>query len=111
MLVKEYRIPLPMAVEEYRVAQLYMIQVGGGARHTPGSRHLCVRCALPSAAYPRGRLVRPSQHGAGYSATPWVFAALHGLASAEFTVRDAHRLPRWARWRPRVESARAAVTK
>lgn len=31
MLVKEYRIPLPMAVEEYRVAQLYMIQVGGGA--------------------------------------------------------------------------------
>ncbi|ELK14287.1 Membrane-associated phosphatidylinositol transfer protein 2 [Pteropus alecto] len=26
MLVKEYRIPLPMAVEEYRVAQLYMIQ-------------------------------------------------------------------------------------
>ncbi|XP_075424427.1 membrane-associated phosphatidylinositol transfer protein 2 isoform X10 [Ascaphus truei] len=26
MLIKEYRIPLPMTVEEYRVAQLYMIQ-------------------------------------------------------------------------------------
>ncbi|KAG8514982.1 Membrane-associated phosphatidylinositol transfer protein 2 [Galemys pyrenaicus] len=28
MIVKEYRIPLPMTVEEYRIAQLYMIQVG-----------------------------------------------------------------------------------
>lgn len=28
MLIKEYRIPLPMTVEEYRIAQLYMIQVG-----------------------------------------------------------------------------------
>jgi len=27
MLVKEYRISLPMSVEEYRIAQLYMIQV------------------------------------------------------------------------------------
>lgn len=27
MLVKEYRICLPMTVEEYRIAQLYMIQV------------------------------------------------------------------------------------
>ena len=27
MLIKEYRIPLPMSVEEYRIAQLYMIQV------------------------------------------------------------------------------------
>ncbi|KJH44551.1 hypothetical protein DICVIV_09416 [Dictyocaulus viviparus] len=26
MLVKEYRILLPMTVEEYRIAQLYMIQ-------------------------------------------------------------------------------------
>ena len=25
MLVKEYRIPLPITVEEYRIAQLYMI--------------------------------------------------------------------------------------
>ena len=25
MLVKEYRIPLPLTVEEYRIAQLYMI--------------------------------------------------------------------------------------
>ena len=27
MLTKEYRICLPMSVEEYRIAQLYMIQV------------------------------------------------------------------------------------
>jgi len=27
MLVKEYRIPLPLTIEEYRIAQLYMIQV------------------------------------------------------------------------------------
>lgn len=27
MLIKEYHIPLPMTVEEYRIAQLYMIQV------------------------------------------------------------------------------------
>ncbi|XP_078237886.1 membrane-associated phosphatidylinositol transfer protein 2 isoform X2 [Pogona vitticeps] len=26
MLIKEYRIPLPMSVDEYRIAQLYMIQ-------------------------------------------------------------------------------------
>lgn len=25
MLVKEYRIPMPMSVEEYRVAQRYMV--------------------------------------------------------------------------------------
>ena len=25
MLIKEYRIPLPLSLEEYRVAQLYMI--------------------------------------------------------------------------------------
>lgn len=29
MLIKEYRIPLPLTLEEYRIAQLYMIQVGG----------------------------------------------------------------------------------
>ena len=34
MIIKEYRIPLPMTVEEYRIAQLYMIQVGGEAGHT-----------------------------------------------------------------------------
>lgn len=27
MLIKEYRIPMPMSLEEYRIAQLYMIQV------------------------------------------------------------------------------------
>lgn len=45
MIIKEYRIPLPMTVEEYRIAQLYMIQVGLGARaghagRTDGSRTL-----------------------------------------------------------------------
>lgn len=30
MLIKEYHILLPMSLEEYQVAQLYMIQVGGG---------------------------------------------------------------------------------
>lgn len=29
MLIKEYRILLPMTVQEYRIAQLYMIQVSG----------------------------------------------------------------------------------
>ncbi|KAG9333202.1 hypothetical protein JZ751_012983 [Albula glossodonta] len=29
MLIKEYRIPMPMSVEEYRIAQLYMIQIRG----------------------------------------------------------------------------------
>ena len=27
MLIKEYRIPLPLTLEEYSIAQLYMIQV------------------------------------------------------------------------------------
>jgi hypothetical protein len=30
MLIKEYRIPVPMTVDEYRIAQLYMIVVGSG---------------------------------------------------------------------------------
>lgn len=28
MFIKEYRILLPLTVEEYRIAQLYMIAVG-----------------------------------------------------------------------------------
>lgn len=54
MLVKEYRIPLPMAVEEYRVAQLYMIQVGGGA----GAGRTRTRTALSTCACDA---MRPSQ--------------------------------------------------
>ena len=27
MLIKEYRIPMPLSVEEYKIAQLYMIAV------------------------------------------------------------------------------------
>lgn len=33
MLIKEYRIPMPMSVDEYRIAQLYMIQVSSGTPH------------------------------------------------------------------------------
>ncbi|TNN68147.1 Membrane-associated phosphatidylinositol transfer protein 2 [Liparis tanakae] len=33
MLIKEYRIPMPMSVEEYRIAQLYMIQDESGGEH------------------------------------------------------------------------------
>lgn len=44
MLIKEYRIPLPLTVEEYRIAQLYMIAVsitrrgegGGGCKGRGG---------------------------------------------------------------------------
>ena len=35
MLIKEYRIPLPLTVDEYRIAQLYMIQVTGGGTIKP----------------------------------------------------------------------------
>uniref|UniRef100_A0A2K6RJS6 Phosphatidylinositol transfer protein membrane associated 2 n=1 Tax=Rhinopithecus roxellana TaxID=61622 RepID=A0A2K6RJS6_RHIRO len=38
MIIKEYRIPLPMTVEEYRIAQLYMIQVGRCEKDGLGSR-------------------------------------------------------------------------
>lgn len=56
MLVKEYRIPLPMAVEEYRVAQLYMIQVGGGAgAGRPGTRPALDTCAC-DARFPARRI-------------------------------------------------------
>lgn len=52
MIIKEYRIPLPMTVEEYRIAQLYMIQVsperwlaqvklGGFQRTLVGTVHVC----------------------------------------------------------------------
>lgn len=38
MLIKEYRIPLPMSVEEYRIAQLYMIQVSNVSAHVDERR-------------------------------------------------------------------------
>ena len=38
MLIKEYRIPLPLTLEEYSIAQLYMIQVL--------AIHCCVLCVL-----------------------------------------------------------------
>lgn len=52
MIIKEYRIPLPMTVEEYRIAQLYMIQVSperwldqvkldGFQRTLVGAVHVC----------------------------------------------------------------------
>lgn len=36
MLIKEYRIPLPLTVEEYRIAQLYMICVSVTFGHLIG---------------------------------------------------------------------------
>ena len=42
MLIKEYQIPLPLTLEEYRIAQLYMIQVGTGGLCTV--RVYCLLC-------------------------------------------------------------------
>ena len=44
MLIKEYRIPLPLSVEEYRIAQLYMIQKK--SRQVNRGWSLCARCIL-----------------------------------------------------------------
>lgn len=50
MIIKEYRIPLPMTVEEYRIAQLYMIQVGGAGCAPGTSSALWVTGAAPAAS-------------------------------------------------------------
>lgn len=97
MIIKEYRIPLPMTVEEYRIAQLYMIQVGPGPaqatacpcwssgfqawRRAPGHAVGTVApeslaSAVPAAPtlQPRSQLrLRPpsSQPGATASGTGW----------------------------------------
>ena len=44
MLIKEYRIPLPLTVEEYRIAQLYMIAVSFPT--LPTHQHQTNRCVL-----------------------------------------------------------------
>lgn len=44
VLVKEYRIPLPLTVEEYRVAQLYMIAV---STTTLACKHINTRTFFP----------------------------------------------------------------
>ena len=44
MLIKEYRIPLPLTLEEYSIAQLYMIQV----QRLPCSRHQLYRAQVYS---------------------------------------------------------------
>lgn len=49
MLIKEYRIPMPMSVEEYRIAQLYMIQVRLTSPHRrilAGNFQLSVNCCV-----------------------------------------------------------------
>ncbi|KAG7265239.1 hypothetical protein CRUP_007783 [Coryphaenoides rupestris] len=53
MLIKEYRIPMPMSVEEYRIAQLYMIQVAV----TRGNQEV-TSCILPTKAAHGGDLWR-----------------------------------------------------
>lgn len=43
MLIKEYRIPLPLTVEEYRIAQLYMIAVSAaGAQCLEQESQFCL---------------------------------------------------------------------
>lgn len=89
MIIKEYRIPLPMTVEEYRIAQLYMIQVGRGAARAC----LAWRCGPGSPVLPRRPLVNVRVAlGSGWQAqcwahggTPWMFVALDRRTSAEFT--------------------------
>ena len=45
MLIKEYRIPLPMTVEEYRIAQLYMIAKKSREESHVSSK-IKIQCAL-----------------------------------------------------------------
>lgn len=101
MIIKEYRIPLPMTVEEYRIAQLYMIQVGLGARaghagRTDGSRTLgwggaapwspqqCLLSRLLVSVSVAQALWLPSPMP-GTQGVPWVFVALACPASPVFT--------------------------
>lgn len=57
MIIKEYRIPLPMTVEEYRIAQLYMIQVGRGWGRGPAVLGLGWELGLhPSGLWERSEL-------------------------------------------------------
>ena len=48
MLIKEYRIPLPLTVEEYKIAQLYIIQVSVRIERVFIARqpHLILSCGL-----------------------------------------------------------------
>lgn len=121
MLVKEYRIPLPMAVEEYRVAQLYMIQVGGGAGagRTRTALSTCACDAMRPSQRSVSRWVsgwrarrRAQRHAVGVCGVAWA-------PSAELRARDAHHLaqpdgalvssglrlpqPNSADWRPRTD--------
>lgn len=77
MIIKEYRIPLPMTVEEYRIAQLYMIQVGGGAGVGPAVPTAALstnvgagwHCGLHSSVCPVGsRSVSESHRSSGFQA-------------------------------------------
>lgn len=83
MLLKEYRIPLPLSVDEYRVAQLYMIAVSGPrASPRPPRRHLAVPLLASERLRGDGRLagrdraLGPSRRGrvrllrCGYRAVP-----------------------------------------
>lgn len=61
MLIKEYRIPMPMSVEEYRIAQLYMIQVR--SPRTTSTAKWCRsqgtrKCAAGEEIHQHGRLFK-----------------------------------------------------
>lgn len=63
MLIKEYHILLPMSLDEYQVAQLYMIQVSAalpGRRGQQGSPWAAPRPAGPIPTYPH-----PTQSSSG----------------------------------------------
>ena len=55
MILKEYRIYLPLTVDEYRIAQLYMIAVGRN----------CLRRPLQQATSPVQKKSRTDSTGAG----------------------------------------------
>ena len=60
MLIKEYRIPLPLTVEEYRIAQLYMIQVCHLSSTSRPITPFAEKCFLPSLVFPASQA--PSFH-------------------------------------------------
>ena len=60
MLIKEYRIPLPLTVEEYRIAQLYMIQVRHLSSTSRPITPIAEKCFLPSLVFPASQA--PSFH-------------------------------------------------
>lgn len=99
MIIKEYRIPLPMTVEEYRIAQLYMIQVGCGALDTRGGGmgwrwgpHSTVSAPRAPGNCLNCTGVWLASMALAYGGAQWLFVALDGLSSAVLTALNTRRL-------------------